>query len=82
MIVVNMGRNRCYGPCRDFRNLGAERGNTCAGIDEKVAVSARHMPDIAADEGMDMRLVKERHTIANGLSLEPALGNLHSTHSP
>ena len=77
MIIVDMGSDRSERFVRQVGDGVLERGDAGSGVDQKIAVAPAHEPDIAANEGMDMRLVEERHAVSHFLSLEPALGDFH-----
>ncbi len=41
------------------------------GVEQEVAVAAAHMPDVAAEERLDPRLVDQRHAVAHADGLVP-----------
>ena len=55
MIHMGVGRNRRYGLLQQMLCGLAQARHAHAGIDQKVAVAATHMPDIAAHEWDHMR---------------------------
>ena len=71
--VVEMGVARDTG---DFapggeRHVRAKAKEAEAGIEQQVAVAASHVPDVAAEEGLDPRFVDQRHAIGEAKGLVP-----------
>ena len=71
--VVEMGVARDTGNVTfgDQRHVPAQAEMAEAGIEQQVAVAASHMPDVAAEEGLDPRLVDQSHAIGEAQRFIP-----------
>src|SRR5262249_14117833 len=75
MVEMRVGRDRRERLLEEIARRGREAGDAEPGIDQHVALAAADVPDVAAEEPMDMRLPEEGHAILDGLALEPAIGD-------
>ena len=79
MVVGRAGQQRLVDQIarRLLEARQAERG-----VDQQVAVAAAHMPDVAADQRVDVRFVDQRDVVVDPLAMKPLLGNLHRRRAP
>ena len=78
MVVMGVGRHRDQRIAGEAGDLGGQRRDAGAGVDHQVAVAAAHEPDVATDEGMDMRLEDQRDAVIHLPPLEPSFRNFHA----
>ena len=56
---------------RDFGENRAQRREAESGIDQQIAVAAAYVPDVAADEGIDIRLDDLRDRVVDRADCKP-----------
>ena len=61
-------------------DLARQRRHSQARVYEQVSVSTAYVPDIAADQRVDVRLEEQGHPVLEAPALPPAVG--HSQHHP
>ncbi len=71
--VVEMGvaGNRQQWPLGNQRHLAAEADMAKSAVEQQIAIAAAHVPDVAAEERLDPRLVDQRHVVGKADRLVP-----------
>src|SRR5215472_4484473 len=75
MVIVDMGCDGGQGPVDKVGDCPAKRRQAGASIHDQVAGAAANVPDVAADEGIEMGLPDPGNALAHHAALKPALGN-------
>ena len=60
----------------------AQRAEAERRVDDEVAVAAAHVPDVAAQQRVDVRLGDERDAVADAFGHEPRIGDGQVEHRP
>jgi hypothetical protein len=80
VVVVDMRRGRDYGTLNKVDDCSAQRGNTRTGVDDQIAIAAAHVPDVATQECIDVRLAEPGHAVRQRTPLEPSLRDFQRRH--
>jgi hypothetical protein len=71
MVEMGVARDTDEGALLDERHMLAQAEMAEAGVDEQIPVAAADVPDVAAEEGFDPRLVDQRHAVGETYHLVP-----------
>jgi len=77
VVVVGMGGHRRQRAFEKRPGGVGEARDAEPAVDQQIPVAAPQVPDIAADQRIHMGFGNERHAVAEGADLEPALGDPH-----
>ena len=75
MVEMGMRRERDHAMAEQVLDGGLQLRNAHAGVDQQVGFRAPDVPDVAAAQGIDMRLPDQGDVVVDPLALEPALGD-------
>ena len=75
VVEMTVGGQAHDGALAQLGDLGAQGAHAHAGVDQEVAVAAADVPDVAADELVDVGLEDEGDVVAQVGDLEPAVGD-------
>ena len=78
MVVMRVRHDRGQWLLEQVPGGRLEARHAEARIDQQVPVTPAHMPDVAADQRIDMRLPDQRDVVIDPLELEPFVGNLET----
>jgi hypothetical protein len=68
---------------RSVKNVFCELAETCdpqARVNHQVAIASAHMPDVAAQEGHNVRFEDESDVVIDPMKLKPSFGDLEHGH--